>query len=138
MFGPRGCGKTTWLKYCFSNEDSLYLDLLQPDLYDQFLLDPSRFLKLINQTENLKKRVILDEIQRLPQFLNLIHSEIQKTKRQFIMTGSSSRKLKQSGVNLLAGRAWIYDLFPFSTSELGSKFDLGKALTLGGLPEAYE
>src|SRR5690606_27513514 len=73
---------------------------------------------------------------KLPKLLDIVHSEIQKTKRQFILTGSSSRKLKQQGANLLAGRAWLYHLFPFTSGELGNDFDLKKGLQWGSLPDA--
>lgn len=137
MFGPRSCGKTTLLQEYFGPESTLFLDLLDPHLYDQLILDLGRFNALINSPENVKKRVVIDEIQRIPRLLDLIHSNIQKHKRQFVMTGSSSRRLKQAGVNLLAGRAWVYELFPLSTLELGQQFELKKALEWGGLPEAY-
>lgn len=137
MFGPRSCGKTTLLHEFFDKESTLYLDLLDPGLYDQLVLDITRFESIIDSTVNRKKRVVIDEIQRIPRLLDVIHSQIQKHKRQFIMTGSSSRRLKQSGVNLLAGRAWVYELFPFSCLELKDKFNLKKALQWGGLPEAY-
>lgn len=137
LFGPRSSGKTTLLLEAFDAKHSLLLDLLNPTLYDEFILEPTRFESLINNSKNQKKRIIIDEIQRIPRLLDIIHSQIQKHKRQFIMTGSSSRRLKQAGVNLLAGRAWVYELFPFSTSELGNNFNLKKALEWGGLPEAY-
>ena len=68
--------------------------------------------------------------------MDIIHSQIQKKKRQFILTGSSSRKLQQKGTNLLAGRAWVYHLYPFSSFEMGKKFNLKKALEWGSLPES--
>lgn len=138
LFGPRGCGKTTWLKHIFHASETLYLDLLDLDLYDQLILEPGRFQKIIQQSEHRQKRVVIDEVQRLPKLLDVVHSEIQKTKRQFVMTGSSARRLKQSGVNLLAGRAWVYNLYPFSTFELQNSFDLRKCLQWGSLPEAYQ
>jgi predicted AAA+ superfamily ATPase len=121
----------------FSAQDSIFIDLLDLAVFDEFLLDRSRFVSFINSPENIGKRVIVDEIQKLPDLLDVAHSQIQKQKRQFVLTGSSSRRLKQSGTNLLAGRAWVYHLFPFSTAELGSTFNLKKCLELGGLPEAY-
>jgi predicted AAA+ superfamily ATPase len=80
---------------------------------------------------------VIDEVQRLPYLLDIAHSQIQKRKRQFILTGSSSRKLKQKGTNLLAGRAWVYNLYPLTVFELGETFNLKKYLEFGGLPEAY-
>ena len=135
LFGPRGAGKTTVLKQIFPED--LYLNLLDVELYDDLLLEPKRFISLIQSPEHQSKRVIVDEIQKLPRLLDYVHTEIQKNKRQFILTGSSSRRLKQKGTNLLAGRAWIYNLFPFSSEELGPQFDLQKALEVGGLPDAY-
>ncbi len=137
LFGPRGSGKSTWLKHLYNEKNTLYLDLLDLQLIDELRLDPQRFLRIINAPENLKKNVIVDEIQKFPQILDVIHQQIQKTKRQFIMTGSSARKLKQAGSNLLAGRAWLYHLYPFTSFELGEKFNLKKALEVGTLPEAY-
>jgi predicted AAA+ superfamily ATPase len=104
---------------------------------DQFLLDFGRFNSLIDQPDHHSKAVIVDEVQKLPKVLNVAHSQIQDRKRQFILTGSSSRKLKQAGANLLAGRAWIYRLYPLTTKEMGASFDLKKALEYGGLPDAF-
>ena len=105
-------------------------------LFEELLIEPERFLNLIDSMENKTKRVVVDEIQKLPQLLDIVHSQIQRKKRQFILTGSSSRRLKQKGTNLLAGRAWIYNLYPFTSLELGKKFNLKKALEWGSLPEA--
>ncbi|MEI7973139.1 MAG: ATP-binding protein [Bdellovibrio sp.] len=135
LFGPRGSGKTTLLKELFPKD--LFLNLLDVELFDELLLAPQRFKALIHSPENKKKRVIVDEIQKLPQLLDYVHMEIQESKRQFILTGSSARRLKQKGTNLLAGRAWVYNLFPLSCEELGAAFDLQKALQVGTLPEAY-
>ena len=137
LFGPRGSGKSTWLQSEFNPEKTLYLDLLDNQLMDEFRLDSGRFLRMISSSENKSKNVIIDEIQKLPQLLDIVHQQIVKTKRQFIMTGSSSRRLKQSSSNLLAGRAWVYHLYPLTAEELGNKFSLKKVLTIGSLPEPY-
>jgi predicted AAA+ superfamily ATPase len=137
LFGPRGCGKSTLLKQIFQPSDTLFIDLLDIKLMDELLVDSGRFERIINSERNRNKRVVIDEIQKFPKILDVIHQQIHKTKRQFVMTGSSSRKLKQAGTNLLAGRAWIYHLFPFSALELGKDFNLRRALERGGLPDAY-
>lgn len=137
LFGPRGCGKSTLLQKYFPAENTLVIDLLDIGLLDDLMMDPSRFEHIINAPKSLKKRVVIDEIQKFPKILDVVHQQIQKTKRQFVMTGSSSRKLKQAGTNLLAGRAWLYNLFPFTASELSSEFSLKQALERGSLPEAY-
>jgi predicted AAA+ superfamily ATPase len=137
LFGPRGVGKTTSLDRYYSKKDTLFIDLLDPDTFDNFILDKSNFKSLIDSDENKVKRVVIDEIQKIPELLDIIHSRIQKDKRLFVLTGSSSRRLKQKGTNLLAGRAWIYNLYPFSSTELANEFELKKFLERGGLPDAY-
>lgn len=137
LFGPRGSGKSTLLQTLFPAKDSLYLDLLDIKLVDDLMLDKSRFERLINDPKQKSKRVVIDEIQKLPGLLDVVHQQIQKSKRQFVMTGSSARKLKQASTNLLAGRAWVYHLYPLTSQELGSEFDLKKALERGALPDAY-
>ena len=136
LFGARGTGKTSLLQQLFSEKDSLFIDLLDVRLFDQLLLDPGRFSDLIDSKEHRHKRVIVDEIQKLPRLLDTAHRQIQSRKRQFIFTGSSSRRLKQKGTNLLAGRAWVYHLYPFTGFELGEKFRLKHALERGTFPEA--
>jgi predicted AAA+ superfamily ATPase len=137
LFGPRGVGKTTLLEERFSTSDSLIVDLLDPNTFGELSLDISRFTALIDSPEHIAKRVIIDEVQKLPILLDVVHSQIQKRKRQFVLTGSSSRRLKQKGTNLLAGRAWIYNLYPFTAAELGDDFDLRRCLERGALPDAY-
>ena len=136
MFGARGTGKTLLLQNSFSKKDTLFIDLLDVKLFEQFVMDIGRFEALINTKENRKKRVVIDEVQKMPRLLDIVHSQIQKTKRQFVLTGSSSRRLKQKGTNLLAGRAWVYHLYPFTSVELGRKFNLTKALEQGTLPDS--
>ncbi|MBX9766981.1 MAG: AAA family ATPase [Bdellovibrionales bacterium] len=137
MFGPRGCGKSTLLRELFLSNETVFVDLLDVKLMDELLIDSGRFERLIEAPDAIGKRVVIDEIQKFPKILDVVHQKIQKTKRQFVMTGSSSRKLKQAGTNLLAGRAWVYHLFPFSAVELGKEFDLKRALEVGTLPDSY-
>lgn len=137
LFGPRGVGKTTLISEQFDASKALYVDLLDDVLVDRLLLDFSRFAALVDDPVHRSKAVIVDEVQKFPKILNVAHQQIQARKRQFILTGSSSRRLKQTGSNLLAGRAWVYNLYPLSTLELGDRFDLKRALEFGGLPDAY-
>lgn len=135
IFGPRGSGKTTLFEDVFDKSEALFIDLLDPEIYDDFLLDISRFSRMIDAHKG--KVVAIDEVQRLPKLLDIVHSRIQKEKRIFALTGSTSRRLKQKGSNLLAGRAWVFNLFPFSASEMGYEFNLQKALEYGSLPDSY-
>lgn len=138
LFGARGTGKTTFVHDLFSNPSEILLyDLLNPKLADSLLLDPDLFQRQILHKENRKKTIIVDEVQKIPKLLDIVHHLIVKEKTRFVLTGSSARRLKQTGVNLLAGRAFVYHLYPFSSLELKKHFDLNRALERGLLPEAY-
>ena len=132
LFGPRGTGKTTLLKNLYP--DALWIDLLQPDIFRSYSARPERLREVV--LGNLdKKVVVIDEIQKVPQLLDVVHSLIErKLKIQFILTGSSARKLKRTGVDLLAGRAIKKTFHPFMAVELGNKFNIDKALQHGLLP----
>src|SRR3990167_2118447 len=130
LFGPRGTGKTTWVKSAFP--DALYLDLLEAEIFNDLLANPQRLENYI--PINFKDFVIIDEIQRIPNLLNEVHRLIEKSHQKFILTGSSARKLRKKGENLLAGRALTYFLHPLTAFELGSDFNLGKSLAYGQLP----
>jgi predicted AAA+ superfamily ATPase len=129
LFGPRGTGKTTWIKQHLNN--ALYLDLLENRLYHRLLKDPQYLEKLI--PPNFTDWVILDEIQKIPPLLNEVHRLIESKKIKFILTGSSARSLRRKGVNLLGGRALVYHLYPLTAIELNADFDLAKALQYGNL-----
>lgn len=133
LFGPRGTGKSTWIRDHFGAK-VLYLDLLRMDLFRTLTANPERLRELMDGSPTADT-VILDEIQKAPALLDEVHSLIESRKKiRFILTGSSSRKLKRSGVDLLAGRALIRNLHPFMAAELGKKFDLEKALKYGLVP----
>jgi predicted AAA+ superfamily ATPase len=132
LFGPRGTGKTTWLKSRFPNAVSI--DLLEADVFRSYSARPERLREVV-LAHPFCKTFIVDEIQKIPELLPEVHGLIEKKKgTQFILTGSSSRKLKRSGTDLLAGRAVAYSLHPFVAAELGSSFDLRKALEYGLIP----
>lgn len=138
LFGPRGTGKTTWLKTHYSSCPRL--DFLRESTFQEFLRDPSRLESWIfgNPQFDQKNPIILDEVQRLPEILNEVHRLIESRGFKFILTGSSARKLKQNEANLLAGRAVIRKMHPLSSEELGPSFDLKKSLRFGQLPMAYQ
>jgi len=132
LFGPRGTGKSTWLKSAFP--DALYVDLLIPEQFQRFAAQPSRLRDLIAASPD-KKTIIIDEIQKLPELLPLVHLLIEEDKtRQFILTGSSARKLRRQGVDLLGGRAEMKTFHPFMAAEMGKWFSLEKALAIGMVP----
>ena len=80
---------------------------------------------------------MIDEIQNVPALLNEVHNLIEERQWRFLLTGSSARRLKAKGVNLLGGRAWIANLFPLTSHELGERFNLEKVLLYGSLPHVY-
>lgn len=133
LFGPRGTGKTTWVKSKFPK--ALYLDLLEAELFNDLLANPQRLEKFI--PKNFSDWVVIDEVQRIPELLNEVHRLIEKYKYKFILTGSSARKIRKKGVNLLAGRALSYRLYPLTAAELAGSLDLNRSLSYGQLPCAY-
>jgi predicted AAA+ superfamily ATPase len=135
LFGPRGTGKTTWLKQNCKNE--LTLDLLEPGSYRRYKAQPERLRELV-EGNPLNKIIIIDEIQKIPELLDVVHALMEeKPERQFILTGSSARKIKQKGVDLLGGRAVIRSLHPFMASELKDRFDLESSLKTGLIPLVF-
>jgi len=132
LFGPRGTGKTTWLKINYPN--ALYIDLLSTSAFIEYSANPERLREIIEGNKN-KKTIIIDEVQRVPELLTIVHQIIEEKKDiQFILTGSSSRKLKQTGVDLLAGRALLKKCHPFLACELNENFDLEFSLKNGMIP----
>lgn len=137
LFGARGTGKTTWLHSHFFNQNTVFIDLLKASDAEQFLAHPERFeahLEEIRKRENIEW-IVVDGIQKEPKLLDVVHHEIERKKRfKFALTGSSARKLKRGGANLLAGRAGWNIFSPFTHLELGKKFELSQALNWGTLP----
>lgn len=132
LFGPRGTGKSHWVKGHYSN--AIYIDLLESETFSRLLSHPERIEEII--PNNFKGYIVLDEVQKVPELLNEVHRLIENNKYTFILTGSSARKLRQKGVNLLAGRAYTKYMFPLTASELGSDFNLKKSIQFGHLPKA--
>ncbi len=130
LFGPRGTGKTSWLKTYMTG--SLYLDLLDFSTYSMLAAQPDRLATLIPPAAD--RWVIIDEVQRVPELLNEVHRLIEARKVRFLLTGSSARGLRKKGVNLLAGRALTYHMHPLVMQEVNDEFDLRRALMYGLLP----
>ena len=132
LFGPRGTGKSAWLQQQLPK--ALTFDLLQADNLHRFAAAPERLRDAI--PDGHTDWVVIDEVQKAPALLDEVHSLIERRKLRFALTGSSARKLRRGGANLLAGRARTLHMHPLSALELGSDFDLGRALRFGCLPFA--
>lgn len=134
LFGPRGVGKSTFMKMHF--KEAIYIDLLSPKTLRELLARPERLREMISLSAYASVQpIIIDEIQKAPSILSVVHQLIEeKVPYQFILTGSSARKLKRVSANLLGGRALKCTLYPFMASELQEDFSLVQALQYGLLP----
>jgi len=131
LFGPRGAGKSTWLRH--ELPDALFVDLLRPETHREMAARPERLRELILGSPG-RSTVVVDEVQRIPELLDVVHEILESAqRRRFVLTGSSARKLRRGGVNLLAGRALMRSLHPFMAAELAD-FRLEAALHRGLLP----
>lgn len=144
LLGPRACGKSTLVNDLLAKKDEkLVFDLLLYDNYYRYLTNPSLIRaeveEKLNRIKLLKLYVLIDEIQKIPTLLDEVHWLIEKYKNKisFILTGSSARKLKRKGTNLLAGRAIILHLYPFTSFELTDQFNLNKVLQYGSIPMVW-
>lgn len=154
LLGVRGTGKSTWLKQNFKERtpfvkltapldknkeikngktEALWFNLLDEELFQRLLVSPGY---LADSFRALHKGswVVIDEIQRLPRLLNEVHRGIEDFNLKFALTGSSARKLKREGVNLLGGRATLKTMYPLMPNELGNDYNLDKILRYGSLP----
>jgi len=138
IFGPRGAGKSTLLRELFPSDRCLYLDLLNPKTEDRLIKNPSDLMDMVKALPDNITHIIIDEIQKIPKLLDVVHLLIEQKQKLFIMSGSSARKLKAGASNLLAGRAIVYNLYPLSFLEIGEKFVLDQALHFGTLPKLNE
>jgi len=131
LFGPRGTGKSTFVKKLIGN-NTLYIDFLDPETFRTFTAFPETLIKTVNAVNPV--HVIIDEVQKVPQILDVVHKIMEEKKIRFILTGSNARKLKKSGADLLGGRALYCRMHPFTAHELGESFLLDKALQTGLIP----
>ncbi len=136
LWGPRKTGKTTYLRSRFPG--SIIYDFLETDLFLEFSKKPSllREQLLAKDQTSLSQPVILDEVQKIPQIMDEVHWLIENKGIRFILCGSSARKLKRGGANLLGGRAWRFEMFPLSTPEM-KDYDLLTILNRGLIPSHY-
>lgn len=139
LLGARATGKSTLLRGLLPAEKTFTIDLLDPVLEQSYALYPNRFrADVVAAHERGMAWIFVDEIQRAPKLLNIIHSLIESHRIKFAITGSSARKLRRGAANLLAGRAFLYHLFPLTSLELKEAMDLQAVLTFGALPKLWD
>ena len=136
LFGPRGTGKSTWLQQRFP--EALRIDLLAPDVLRAYQARPERLRERID-AEPGATTVVVDEVQKAPQLLDVVHSLVEeRPELRFVLTGSSVRKLRHGAANLLGGRLVAAHMLPFMAAELGDGFHLERALQIGLVPLVWE
>jgi uncharacterized protein len=133
LLGPRGTGKSTWIARHF--REALVLDLLDYPTYTELLSRPDRLRQIAAARPD--STVVIDEVQRVPALLDEVHRLIEQQHTRFVLTGSSARKLRRSGVNLLAGRARTMAMHPLTAVELADSFDLCRSIAVGHLPTVH-
>ncbi len=142
LFGPRQTGKSTWLK-ALALTPAWSVNLLMNDTYFRYVRDPAQFGREAREKINQGVSwIVVDEIQRIPDLLNEVHNLIESSDVRFILSGSSARKLKRSGGNMLGGRALLRHMHPFTVREIeqqegDNSFNLEHALVWGTLPPLY-
>lgn len=139
LLGPRGTGKSTFLHGHFKPDTVFWIDLLRPKAEDRYRRDPESLIQEIAALSPKVETVVIDEILKVPALLDVVHLLIEdpKVKLNFVLTGSSARKLRAGSANLLAGRALAYSMFPLTSFELEGEFDLKNALKFGTLPKIW-
>ncbi|MCH9689822.1 MAG: AAA family ATPase [Gammaproteobacteria bacterium] len=138
LFGARSTGKTTLLRNLSWLKDAFFINLLEAKTENRFARNPDELSAIVRALSDTERHIVIDEIQKLPKLLDIVHDLIETTNKKFILTGSSARRLKREGANLLAGRAFVYHLYPFSFLEIETKFHLNQALQYGLLPKIFE
>lgn len=133
LFGPRGTGKSTWVEKTFPR--ALRVDLLRESTFVELLGHADRLEAMADAAG--ARVIVVDEVQKLPGILDEVHRLIESRRFRFVLTGSSARKLKRSGTNLLGGRARTLTMHPFTPAELGARFDVRHAIRFGMLPSAW-
>jgi uncharacterized protein len=144
LFGARGTGKSTLLHHVLGTANALWIDLLDPEIEDRYSRHPATLLEQVRARSRdgtgMWDWIVIDEIQKAPRLLDVVHATLESREfppPKFALTGSSARKLRHGGANLLAGRAFVQNLHPLTFLELGDAFDLGRVLNWGSLPEIF-
>jgi predicted AAA+ superfamily ATPase len=133
LLGPRGTGKSTWIHHHF--KDAIIYDLLSTSEAIRLSREPSMLYREIEPMP-ADRWVVIDEVQKVPALLDEVHRLMENQGRRFILSGSSARKLRRGGTNLLAGRALVTQMFPFVSAELGDGISFDKMIAYGTLPMA--
>ena len=139
LFGARGTGKSTLLRELFPVDKHFWIDLLEIETETRYVTAPQLLLEDWQAADAAVQKngwIIIDEVQKAPRLLDVVHLGIERHGIKFAMTGSSARKLRYGGSNLLAGRAVTFALHPFTAQELGTEFDLDDAINFGTLPRS--
>jgi uncharacterized protein len=137
LFGSRGTGKSTLISERFKAVNPFVIDLLKRDLFRELQANPEKLTDLIGPFQGSGRIIVIDEVQKIPELLDLVHYHIERDKFIFALTGSSSRKLKRGGANLLAGRAFVFNLFPLHVLEYCGAINTDHALRWGTLPKVF-
>lgn len=133
LLGPRGTGKSTWLRSQFP--EAVFLDLLDDAVFRELSAQPERLSQFVPPAH--RDWIVVDEVQKAPALLDEVHRLIESRGWRFVLTGSSARKLKRGGANLLGGRARTRTMHPLTAEELGPAFSLAHSLRFGQLPTVY-
>jgi len=134
LFGARGTGKTFWIRHFLPH--CVYIDLLDDEIYRKLLANPASLSTWIPPGNQWP--IVIDEIQKIPPLLDEVHRQIEHFGRKFILTGSSARKLRRGGANLLAGRALVNECYPLTAHEIGEGFDVRERIKYGCLPAVLD
>ena len=137
LLGARNTGKSTLITSQFPAKHSFLIDLLDAEQEAFYQFHPADLYRIVMSLPDHVTHIVIDEIQKAPKLLDSVQRLMKHKKHYFILTGSSARKLKRGGANLLAGRAFVYYLFPFSFLEVEDVFSLNEALRWGTLPEIF-
>lgn len=137
LFGARGTGKSTLIRQLLGDTNLLEIDLLSPTRFEQASFALTELAAELEFAAKEKKWIFIDEVQKVPKLLDVAQSLIDRHQAKIALTGSSARRLRRGGANLLAGRAYTYNLYPLTAHELSNNFSLNQYLSYGGLPQVW-